>query len=682
MFKNMRLGLKLGLSFGLMIFLTGIISFIGFDGMTGIQDRVDKADDVNRMVKTFLETRIIEKNFILRKDENYLKDHQKNIASIKTQIEKVDKLFSQKINLDQMSAVKEAVVEYEKAFADYVSLVTERTKTMAVMRDKARLTLKELEQIEAAQKTQLSSIMTETKSQIISALDSGKIDQVGNIYQRSQAGIDDKFKKADDANTAIKWFITVRKNEKEYIISSDSKFLDMVKSDTANIVKLINDMSGRFTKPENIALAQSVLKVVMSYEENFINYTKLMQSQVQAEKQMVVAARKAVSECQNARTDQEAKMLSQMEFSNMLLLTGACIALLIGIVTAFLLTKGITGPINKGVSFAQQMAKGDFTRTLDIDQKDEIGILAAALNDMVRKLSAVVADVGKSSENVASGSEQLSATAESLSESSTEQAANVEEVSSSIEEMTANIRQNAENAHETERIALQSAKQAEEGGAAVTQAVIAMKNIAEKISIIEEIARQTNLLALNAAIEAARAGEHGKGFAVVAAEVRKLAERSGEAAGEIGDLSSTSVSVAEKAGEMLNQLVPDIKRTSELVQEIAAGSNEQLTGAEQINKAVQQLDQVTQQNASASEEMASTSEELSSQAEQLQQVMSFFRVGSQTNVQRKALPSHRPPSRKVQEFKAIDSGKKVKTESSGVALDMGGDFSDTDFEKF
>ena len=199
-----------------------------------------------------------------------------------------------------------------------------------------------------------------------------------------------------------------------------------------------------------------------------------------------------------------------------------------------------------------------------------------------------------------------------------------------------------------------------------------MKNIAEKISIIEEIARQTNLLALNAAIEAARAGEHGKGFAVVAAEVRKLAERSGEAAREIGDLSTGTVDVAEKAGEMLVQLVPDIKRTAELVQEITAGSSEQLSGAEQINKAVQQLDQVTQQNASASEEMASTSEELSSQAEELQQTMGFFRVNNNNANTPQALPSS------PQEYRHEPEA----TASAGLALDMEPEISDGEFQKF
>jgi len=212
----------------------------------------------------------------------------------------------------------------------------------------------------------------------------------------------------------------------------------------------------------------------------------------------------------------------------------------------------------------------------------------------------------------------------------------------------------------------------------VVQAVSAMKNIAEKISIVEEIARQTNLLALNAAIEAARAGEHGKGFAVVAAEVRKLAERSGTAAAEISQLSSSTVSVADQAGQMLVKLVPDIQRTAELVQEISAASNEQNAGAEQINKALQQLDQVIQQNASASEEMASTSEELSSQAEQLQSSISFFHLGATAaRITRQSVHRGRPqPSRKAPKALA------AKASTGGLALDMGRDDEDDEFERF
>jgi len=253
-----------------------------------------------------------------------------------------------------------------------------------------------------------------------------------------------------------------------------------------------------------------------------------------------------------------------------------------------------------------------------------IFVLVLAFTLLKRSLAGPIAELCAAVENVAAGSQEISSGAEELSQGATEQAAAAEEASSSMEQMTSNIRQNADNAVQTEKIALQSADDAKAGGEAVANTVVAMREISAKISIIEEIARQTNLLALNAAIEAARAGEHGKGFAVVASEVRKLAERSQRAASEIGELSKTSVEVAEKAGVMLTRIVPDIERTAHLVQEISAACREQDQGAEQINTAIQQLDQVIQQNATAAEEMASTSEELASQAEQLRDVAAFF----------------------------------------------------------
>ncbi len=261
------------------------------------------------------------------------------------------------------------------------------------------------------------------------------------------------------------------------------------------------------------------------------------------------------------------------------------------------------------------------------------GLAVAALMGVVvslaimSKLRIVASQVKNAADNVATGAGQLSTWAQTMSQGTTEQAASGEEVSASMEQMSSNIRQNTSNAQATEKIAQKAAEDTKNGGEAVSETVVAMKEIASKISIIEEIARQTNLLALNAAIEAARAGEHGKGFAVVASEVRKLAERSQKAAGEIGQLSGSSVAVAEKAGALLSKIVPDIQRTAELVQEIAAANREMSAGSEQINKAIMQLDKVIQENASSAEELAATSEELNGQAEQLQSAVAFFRMG-------------------------------------------------------
>ncbi|MGV3491980.1 MAG: HAMP domain-containing methyl-accepting chemotaxis protein [Devosia sp.] len=328
--------------------------------------------------------------------------------------------------------------------------------------------------------------------------------------------------------------------------------------------------------------------------------------------------------------DDEAK---QIYDSSMMLLLGLLIgSVILAALAAIWIIVSISSSLGAALGLANAVAAGDLNAEAKVKSNDEIKDVVDALNSMTRKLREVVTEVTAAARNVASGSQELSATAEQLSQGATEQASSTEEASASMEEMAATIKQSADNASQTEKIARQSAADANASGEAVGNAVTAMQTIAEKIMVVQEIARQTDLLALNAAVEAARAGEHGRGFAVVASEVRKLAERSQAAAAEISTLSIDTVKAARSAGDMLSKLVPDIQRTAELVEEISAGSREQNAGAAQINTAIQQLDKVTQQNTSAAEEMSATSEELAGQAEQLQSAISYFRIDGQTEL--------------------------------------------------
>ncbi len=343
---------------------------------------------------------------------------------------------------------------------------------------------------------------------------------------------------------------------------------------------------------------------------------------------------------------------------NLMIGLGA-VAGMLGMVIAFLVTRNLLhtlgGEPAEVTQTMREIGKGDLRVNVALRQGDSTS-LAASMKSMVEQLTQIISEVNGAAQNLASASEEVSATAQSISQAGSEQAASVEETSASIEQMTSSISQNTENAKVTDGIAGKAAKEAAEGGEAVSQTVQAMKSIAEKVGIIDDIAYQTNLLALNAAIEAARAGEHGKGFAVVAAEVRKLAERSQVAAQEIGQLAGSSVQTAERAGKLLETMVPSITKTSDLVQEIAAASEEQATGVKQVNGAIGQLNQATQQNASASEELAATAEEMSGQAEQLQQLMGFFRLEGTTGAPAAAGKAKGAKQGKLRKMAAVPGG--------------------------
>jgi methyl-accepting chemotaxis protein len=682
--KNLKIGQKLGLGFGALITISAIIGLIAVINMSRIttkstylaEEYVPEVEVANKIERFSFLTMYNNRGYGFTEDETFLTQGKNYLQMVKRELGNAEVLAQ---NSTQLVKLKEAIGETQLSVQNYENLINQTVS----LNDKLSDFRSEMDDAADQFITNCGNYLSSQNSQFDQEVRNGA----------GGTALEERHEKITLANDVIDKGNELRVTNFKAQATRDPQMLEDALRDF--------DISEEMRRLREITILRVDIEDLNEIRANADIYTEAITSFLKTwnEREALNNQRNDVGEVvlKNAQdvamagVDQTKSIANEavdlLRSSSAVVIIGLIIALILGVLLAYFISQMITKGIKKGVSLAEVVANGDLTIEVDrelLEQKDEIGQLGRALQHMISQLRDILGDINSSSDNITSASQEMSSTSQQMSQGASEQASSAEEVSSSMEEMVSNIQQNTDNAMQTEKIALQAVAAVRKGSESTGIAVKSMKDIASKVSIIGDIAYQTNILALNAAVEAARAGEYGHGFAVVAEEVRKLAERSQIAAEEIDGLTVSGVSVADEAGKQLVDIVPEIEKTAKLVQEIAAASMEQNSGADQINNAIQQLNQVIQQNAAASEEMASSSEELSGQSEQMKEVVSYFRLNqsriarSKSGLGKKGKMTNKIESGKSQEKKKSNSASYSK---QGVDLKMDYD-KDEDFERY